>query len=113
MPGVDRGEHGFGIGQAEMGGDPIGQHGRPTPAVAGSQGQAEGPHAEPRTPGGEVAGQFGQGGEPLDRPVGTEAHTVEARTADHPDPPSRPGPGPKHGQGVVADQIRRRSIPGS
>ncbi len=103
--GIDGTEHRFRVAQAEMGRHEMAQGGGVAAAVPSSQGQPERPHPEPRTTGGEVAGQFGQGGESFDRAVGSAAHAVETRTTDHGHAPSRSSPGPEHGQGVVVEEL--------
>ena len=88
-----------------MGGDQLGQGGGPPASVPRPQGQAQGPHPEPRPAGGEVAGQFAEGGEADDRRRRSQADAVEAGTAHHPDPPTGLHSGPQDGQRVVAHRV--------
>ncbi len=91
---VDAGQHGLGVGLAEIRGNPLAERGRRPASVAGPQRQAQRAHAEPRAARREVAGELRQCRE-ADRPaVGADARTVDAGAADHADAPGRRGPGP-------------------
>ena len=84
--------------------------GRP-PAVGGAQGEPEGPNAQPRTTGSEIAGELGQGGEANGRPIGPHTGTVQPRSADHTDSPCGCRSRPRYGEGVVAQQVDPRPAP--
>ena len=109
--GIDRGQYRLGVREPEVHRDELGQGGGPTAPVARSEGEAQGPHPEPRASGGEVAGQLGQGREALDGTVRAEPDAVEAGAAHDSDAPSRPDTGPEDGQRVVANDIGRAPSP--
>ena len=112
LAGVDAEQHRLGVGSPEVGGDELGERGGTAPAVAGPQGEAEGPDPEPGATRSEVARQLGQAREPLDGAVRPEPDAVEPGAADDGHPPTRLGPGPEHGHGVVAHEIGAGPSPG-
>jgi len=108
VPGVDGTQHGLCIGQVEVPGHTCAQQRRSASTVRGAQGQPQCADAQPCATRREVTGEFGQGGEADRRSVRPDTGTVHPGTAHDPDAPSQRRPGSRHGEGVVAEEIRPR-----
>jgi len=104
--GVHIRQDGSGVGSPEVLGYPSAEACRTTPSIFATEGQPESPDTQPRTSRCKVARQLGQGREPDQRAVGSDARTIHAGPTDHPHAPLRRRPRPRHGERVVAEKIR-------
>ena len=106
VPGVDGVQHGLRIGQVEVPRHACAQQCRSASPVRGAEGQPQGTDAQPCATRCEVTGEFGQGGEADRRSIRPNTGTVHPGAAHDPDAPGHGRPGPRDGEGVVAEEIR-------